>query len=193
MRRELAGLYDMDEREMGASVDRITLRDILPRLRCPLLVAGGGHDLITPGQEAWRIFEGACCERELIYYPDGAHDCFNVLADLRPRVVAWLTRHLETHHAAPSTERDSGAAGDESWMAAEAVDPDFADDLRGDTHRLAWNRVSGGDGTPLDGETAAPRVTPPARRWPWAGDRVHTPAVIRRMAAALPAAGDDGR
>jgi hypothetical protein len=189
MRRELAGLYDMDEREMGASVDRITLRDILPRLRCPLLVAGGGRDLITPGQEAWRIFEGASCERELIYYPDGAHDCFNVLADLRPRVVAWLTRQLETHRAAPAADVDRAENGDEGWMAAEAVDPDFADALRGDTPRLAWNRVSGGDGTPTDVEAAAVRMAP-ARRWPWVADRLHAPAVIRRMAATLPAGGD---
>jgi 2,6-dihydroxypseudooxynicotine hydrolase len=184
MRRELAGLYDMDEREMGSSVDRITLRDVLPRLRCPLLVAGGGHDLITPGREAWRIFEDARCERELIYYPDGAHDCFNVLADLRPRVVAWMKARLETPRSArvAAIESEATTEGD-GWMAAEAVDPDFADALRGDTPRLSWNRVSGGDGTPMEDDRAP---APGTWRWPWAGDRLRPQAVIRRMAATLP-------
>jgi len=171
----------VDEREMGAAVDRITLRDVLPRLRCPLLVAGGGHDLITPGQEAWRIFDGACCERELIYYPDGAHDCFNVLSDLRPRIVQWITQRLESHRAAREVAGDDGIARDGAWSAAEAVDPDFAEALLGDSPRRVWNRVSGGDGGP---ETEALPVAPAAWRWPWAVDRMRSPEVIRRMAAA---------
>ena len=100
LRRELASLYGITEAEMGAAVDKITLADVLGDLRCPLMLAGGGHDLITPGSEAWRIFEGARCERELVFYPRGAHDCFNVLADLRPRVAGWISRHLARHHSA---------------------------------------------------------------------------------------------
>ncbi|MBI1796011.1 MAG: alpha/beta hydrolase [Candidatus Eisenbacteria bacterium] len=187
MRRELAGLYDMDEREMGSAVDRITLRDVLPRLRCPLLVAGGGHDLITPGEEAWRIFEGARCERELIYYPSGAHDCFNVLADLRPRIVAWISRRLEAHRAGQAGVRDDGGER-EAWIAAEAVDPDFADALRGDAHPLAWNRVSGGDGGPDADDAPAP-----VWRWPWTADRMQSPEVVHRFADAGAAPAARGR
>jgi len=136
LRRELASLYDMDEREMGASIHRITLADALPRLRCPLLIAGGGHDLITPASEAWRIFEGARCEREILFYPRAAHDCFNVLGELRPRVVSWLATRLGQPN--PVRNGNGSHAHDDAggWMAAEAVDPDFADALAGeDTHR----------------------------------------------------------
>jgi 2,6-dihydroxypseudooxynicotine hydrolase len=178
MRRELADLYDIDEREMGAAVDRITLRDVLPRLRSPLLVAGGGHDLITPGREAWRIYEGARCERELLYYPAGAHDCFNVLEDLRPRVVEWIARRLELHRARRDGALEEGAARDGAWMAAEAVDPDFAEALRGEARGMVWNRVRGGDGAPLaDGDG-----TRPAWRWPWQAAR--GAALVRRLAPA---------
>ena len=97
MRRELAALYNIDEHEMGSEIERITLAGSLSSLRRPLLVAGGGNDLITPGSEAWRIFEDARCERELLYYPRGAHDCFNVISDLRPRIVSWLVQKLERH------------------------------------------------------------------------------------------------
>ena len=78
--------------------------------RC--MVAGGGHDHITPGTEAWRIFEGARCERELIYYPRGAHDCFNVLSDLRPRMVSWIARQLGPGVARPPpSSRDGDGRG----------------------------------------------------------------------------------
>jgi 2,6-dihydroxypseudooxynicotine hydrolase len=140
MRRELASLYGTTEAEMGAAIEKITLAGCLADLRSPLLVAGGGRDHITPGSEAWRIFEGARCERELVYYPRGAHDCFNVLADLRPRIVNWIAHRLEAHCSAPR-RLPAAAYTPFAWNAAEAVDPDFADALSGDVPRLQWNHV----------------------------------------------------
>ncbi len=144
MRRELAALYGIEENAMTEVVDRITLDDVLADLDCPLMVAGGGHDFITPGTEAWRIFEGARCEREIVYYPRGAHDCFNVLSDLRPRMMNWLARHLERHRSRPvSGHMANGTPVREfSWRAADAVDPDFADALRGEISRVQWHAPS---------------------------------------------------
>lgn len=141
MRRELAALYGYEEREMTAVIDKITLADVLHDVRCPMMIAGGGHDHITPGSEAWRIFEGARCEREMLFYPRGAHDCFNVLSDLRPRMVSWLARQLE-RHADPTRKRRPmpATAADGAWSPAEAVDEDFADALCGSVQRLVWNR-----------------------------------------------------
>jgi 2,6-dihydroxypseudooxynicotine hydrolase len=141
MRRELAALYGTAEREMAEAVERMTLTAALPALRCPLLVSAGGHDLITPGEEARRIFDEARCDRTLVYYPRGAHDCFNVLGDLRPRVTNWLVDHLEAHRGVvPRRAPADAQAG--AWGAAEAVDPDFAEELCGETTRLIWNRVA---------------------------------------------------
>jgi len=141
MRRELAATYGMDEAEMGREIHRITLAGWLPRLRCPLMVTGGGHDLITPGGEAWRIFEDARCERDLLYYPQAGHDCFNVLGDLRPRIAAWFTRRLDAGHPRRAYPAAAFAAeGETLWAAAEAVDPDFAEALCGENVLLAWHR-----------------------------------------------------
>ena len=119
LRRELAGLYGIDEREMAKVIDRITLAEALPNLRCPLMLSGGGHDHITPGTEPWRIFEDARCERELVFYPKGAHDCFNVMEDLRPRMVAWISRQLTGRpQAARPQSNGAGPDGDPSWTAA---------------------------------------------------------------------------
>jgi dienelactone hydrolase len=182
LRRELAALYDVDEREMGASVDRITLAEVLPRLRCPLIVAGGGHDLITPGTEAWRIFEDGRGPRELVYYPDGGHECFNMLADLRPRMVGWLAHQIERHRATRHGEApEEQGARDGAWLAAEAVDADFADALRGDSHRLVWTRGEG-----INGNGAHPLATARSNgwRWPWARPTPTTPRIVHRLAPA---------
>jgi hypothetical protein len=164
MRRELAALYQIEEREMAAVIDRITLADVLPTLRCPLMISGGGHDHITPGSEAWRIFEGARCERELVYYPRGAHDCFNVLSDLRPRMVGWLTRQVERHHKARSAaSRLEEMALDGGLAPAEAVDLDFAAALRGESDPVQWTSAT------ADGEPA---------RWNWLWRPPRTPGDI---------------
>jgi len=168
MRRELAALYNLDEREMGAAIERITLGGILPQLRRPLFLAAGGHDFVTPGTEAWRIFEDACCEREIVYYPRGAHDRFNVVSDLRPRLISWLARKLERHQRVrPPME----APPPNGWMAAEAVDIDFAEALEGEVTRPVW--------------TATPQetTTDPVRwSWPWGSRPTSRLELIHRVA-----------
>jgi dienelactone hydrolase len=153
MRRELAALYGIEEREMTSVIEKITLADVLGRLRCPLMVSGGGHDHITPASEAWRIFETAPGERELVFYPKGAHDCFNVLSDLKPRMVRWVVRQLEAHHA-PAAAAATAASAEELPIAAEAVDAEFAEALRGDVQRIEWHRADVGS-------------EPVRWRWPW--------------------------
>jgi 2,6-dihydroxypseudooxynicotine hydrolase len=140
MRRELAALYGMEESEMGREIHRISLAGWLPHVRCPLMITGGGHDLITPGEEAWRIFEDARCERELVYYPRAGHDCYNVLRDLRPRMASWLMRKLAAQRSRPPEPAPPPAEDAEAiWGAGEAVDPDFADALRGDYAPRTWH------------------------------------------------------
>jgi 2,6-dihydroxypseudooxynicotine hydrolase len=152
LRRELAALYGIAEREMGATIERITLADVLDRVRCPLFLSSGGHDHITPPDEARRIFEEALCERDLAYYPFGAHDCFNVLSDLRPRVVGWVAGQLERHHARRREQGLHAEVASGTWSPAEAVDEDFAEELQGDAPPRQWHR--------------APYGSAPAR-WRW--------------------------
>jgi 2,6-dihydroxypseudooxynicotine hydrolase len=168
MRRELAALYNTDEREMGVAIERITLAETLHGMRAPLFLAAGGHDFITPGTEAWRIFEDACCEREIVYYPRGAHDCFNVVSDLRPRLVSWMSRKLERHRRAP---RPIEALPPSGWMAAEAVDIDFAEALEGEVSRPAWSS---------NGATS----DPVRWSWPWGGRSSAPLELIHRVAAS---------
>jgi 2,6-dihydroxypseudooxynicotine hydrolase len=161
MRKELASLYNMSIGEMDRFIPRITLEQVLPDFRVPLMLAGGGHDMITPSDEAQRIFTDARCERELVYYPRGAHECFNVLADLRPRMSGWVARHLAKHRAAPAPrpKRAGPDPRDSAFVAGEAVDPDFADDLAGEGPRMEWHSHS-------PSRSLAARFS-----WPWTAER----------------------
>jgi esterase/lipase len=163
MRRELAALYGIEEREMGAQIERITLAGVIDELRCPLMLAAGGHDHLTPGREAWHIYNDARCEREMVYYPRAGHECFNVLADLRPRMTNWLARQIGRHRGSAWAPAGVLAANelyeengdhDPARSAAEAVDADFADALNGEVRRPVWNRLE------------SPGV-PVRWRWPW--------------------------
>jgi alpha-beta hydrolase superfamily lysophospholipase len=179
LRRELAALYHIDEREMTAVIPKITLANVLPSLRIPLMISGGGHDHITPGSEAWRIFEGARCERELVFYPRGAHDCFNVLSDLRPRMVNWLRHQVSLHQSVRASRPEFEEMMLEGPLEpADAVDLDFASALRGETTRLHWSTALAA------GEPA---------RWNWLWRSPRTPGdieVVHRVGSsgASPAA-----
>jgi hypothetical protein len=171
MRKELASLYDMSIEEMGRFIPRVTLEHTLPDLKCPLMLASGGHDMITPSDEAERIFAFARCERELVHYPRGAHECFNVLADLRPRMTGWVAGQLARHRAtAPRPKRAGPDPRDAAFVAAEAVDPDFADDLAGEGPRIEWHSRQ-------EDRSIAARFS-----WPWAAER--RVQVIRQTAGA---------
>jgi alpha-beta hydrolase superfamily lysophospholipase len=172
LRHELAALYDTTEAEMAKVVHRITLANVLSGLECPLMVAGGGQDHITPSEEAWRIFEGARCERELVFYPRGAHDCFNMVADLRPRMVGWLAWQLARHRS-PSYNGNSGTATfhDPAWRAAEAVDPEFGDALTGESPPRTWH-------------TKTPAGVPVQWQWPWMREQAGSIEVVLRHGEA---------
>jgi alpha-beta hydrolase superfamily lysophospholipase len=169
MRRELAGLYGIAEAEMEASIDRITLAGDLPGLSCPMFVAGGGQDHITPATESWRIFDNARCDREIVFYPRGAHDCFNVMSDLRPRIVSWVGRKLEPYRM--TTPPPSRNGHHEPAFAPDAVDPEIADALCGETPPRVWhNPVQ--PGVPVRWE------------WPWYRPAPAPIEVVHRTADA---------
>ena len=93
-------------------------------------------------------------------------------------MVGWLSHQLERHRATRAAVADDGTR-ETSWMAAEAVDPDFADALRGESRHRVWNRVAGSDG-PLAPAPASAR--PQGWRWPWWGDAPPALEVIHRLA-----------
>jgi hypothetical protein len=111
-----------------------------------------------------------------VFYPGGAHDCFNVLADLRPRMVNWLDRQISRHRPSESARREEAVVAlDGGFAAAEMVDPEFADALIGEAAPRQWH-TNGLPGMPVQWE------------WPWSHAVNHAIEVVHRTAgAAAPA------
>jgi hypothetical protein len=117
-----------------------------------------------------------------------------VLSDLRPRMVGWIAHHLELHRARRAAVAAAGPSREGDWLAAEAVDPDFADALRGEPGHRVWNRVAGADDAPPH-DPASPRAQ--RWRWPWWDGDSRALEVVHRLARAgaeaVPNPGRSGR
>jgi hypothetical protein len=93
-------------------------------------------------------------------------------------MVAWMHRQLAQHQAgANGTPREEAGPRDGAWVAAEAVDPDFADALRGDAHGRVWNPAAG-----TNGNGHAPDPGSSGWRWPWERPCTAAPRMVHRMA-----------
>jgi hypothetical protein len=90
-------------------------------------------------------------------------------------MVSWLVHQLERHHLQPLMRHaDESVAGDAIPTAADAVDLDFAEALRGEATRVEWRQsASGGE--------------PVRWGWPWDAGRP-TPGieVVHRAMKGLP-------
>ena len=171
MRRELAALYDMPIEEMDRHIPRITLADALPTLDRPLMVAGGGHDMITPGEEAYRIFETRALRARA-----------GLLSARRARLLQRARRPAAAHgrlarapdHPSPHRPRDAAAAARRRRRAIPRGSPARPWTPISPTNcaaiRIRWS------GTRRSSAPAWGRQF----RWPWFPDR--HPQVVHKAA-----------
>jgi len=88
----LAGPYrfDLDWDELPV---QLTLENAAGRITTPLLVVGGGRDMIVPAYHQERLAKEAP-SAELLLYPDGSHGVTNRAYESRSRMADWLAGHL---------------------------------------------------------------------------------------------------
>lgn len=77
------------------------------RTRCPVLVIGAGRDLVVPPEEAVRFCAEAGARGTLLWYADGGHGLYEVLADWTAEAARWL--EAVTAGMTPSTWVDDAA------------------------------------------------------------------------------------
>ncbi len=73
-------------------MERISLREIISKVHCPLLVVGGGKDRIIPGQEAVEAFKRAPEPKRLLFYPDGTHVCPEYNVEMLWEIEKWFKK-----------------------------------------------------------------------------------------------------
>jgi 2,6-dihydroxypseudooxynicotine hydrolase len=82
-----------DDAEAFEKSKELTLRGILEKVTCPLLVIHGGRDRLFPPAQAERIVREAP-KATLLMYPDGNHVCNNIPYKYRPAMSDWMRDHL---------------------------------------------------------------------------------------------------
>lgn len=71
--------------------DAFALRGIGQRLRVPLLVFGGGRDLVVPPPESVRLAAAAGELATLVWFPRGGHALYDELPDWTEDAARWLS------------------------------------------------------------------------------------------------------
>ncbi len=82
-----------DEVEAFEKSKALTLRGILDKVTCPLLVIHGALDRLFPPAHAERIAREAP-NATLLLYPDGNHVCNNIAYKYRPAMADWMNERL---------------------------------------------------------------------------------------------------
>lgn len=82
-----------DEAEAFEKAKTLTLRGVLDRVTCPLLVIHGARDRLFPPEQAERIVREAP-KATLLLYPDGNHVCNNIAYKYRPAMADWMREQL---------------------------------------------------------------------------------------------------
>jgi dipeptidyl aminopeptidase/acylaminoacyl peptidase len=82
-----------DEKEAFEKAKTLTLRGVLDKVRCPLLVIHGARDRLFPPEQAERIAREAP-NATLLMYPDGNHVCNNIAYKYRPAMSDWMREQL---------------------------------------------------------------------------------------------------
>src|SRR5207244_10947907 len=84
-----------DENEPFEKAKTLTLRGVLDKVTCPLLVIHGARDRLFPPEQAERIAREAR-KATLLMYPDGNHVCNNIPYKYRPAMADWMREQLTT-------------------------------------------------------------------------------------------------
>ncbi len=82
-----------DEAEAFEKSKSLTLRGVLDKVTCPLLVIHGAKDRLIPSEHAERIAREAP-NATLLLYPEGNHVCNNIAYKYRPAMADWMKEKL---------------------------------------------------------------------------------------------------
>lgn len=91
VRQEIALVTGARDEELDAIAEKMSLIDIAPRLRAPLLVVGAGRDLVVPPQEAWNLYRAAGGPKHLHFMRQANHVGFSHLPQWSAAAADFLS------------------------------------------------------------------------------------------------------
>jgi len=94
VRHDVAFATGVTPAELDRLAPALTLTDIAPALRTPLLVVGAGNDLVVPPQESVRLYRAAGGPKRLLFFRHANHVAFTHLEQWTAAAAAWLATVL---------------------------------------------------------------------------------------------------
>lgn len=94
VRREIAHISGRTGHELGKFVAEMSLADVAPRLRAPLLVVGAGNDLVVPPAESLSLYRAAGGPKRLLFLDNANHVAFSHMPDWTNVTAQWLRETL---------------------------------------------------------------------------------------------------
>ena len=85
--------HSADEDEAFEKAKQLSLRGVIDRVECPILVIHGAKDRLFPPEQAERIVTEAK-HATLLMYPEGNHVCNNITYKYRPAMADWMRDRL---------------------------------------------------------------------------------------------------
>jgi alpha-beta hydrolase superfamily lysophospholipase len=85
--QSLSGVYDVDAREQARSFD---LAAVVGRVRKPVLVYGGGRDVVVPVSESQLLASKLGRFGTLVWVPDGGHCLYDMIPQWTAEAAQWI-------------------------------------------------------------------------------------------------------
>jgi 2,6-dihydroxypseudooxynicotine hydrolase len=85
--------HSRDEAEAFEKSKQLSLRGVIDKVDCPILIIHGAKDRLFPPEQAERIAREAK-HATLLMYPEGNHVCNNITYKYRPAMADWMRERL---------------------------------------------------------------------------------------------------
>ncbi|MCX7624103.1 MAG: CocE/NonD family hydrolase [Thermomicrobium sp.] len=94
VRRDVAFAAGVEPPELARLAPSLSLAEVAPRLRTPLLAVGAGNDLVVPPRESVRLYRAVGGPKRLLFLRDANHVAFTHLEQWTAAAAAWLATVL---------------------------------------------------------------------------------------------------
>lgn len=95
VRREVVCLTSGAEHLLRDFAAKLYEPEALADLTCPILVAGGGKDIIVRGSETKLLYErSGSPDKKLLYCPNAGHGCYEMIPSLRYEIAQWIRQRI---------------------------------------------------------------------------------------------------
>lgn len=95
VRREAICLTHGAEEILREFAERLAADEDLRQLDCPLLVVGGGRDILAPATDTKRLYELAgAADKKFLYIPNARHGCYEMMPSLRWEIAQWIRQRI---------------------------------------------------------------------------------------------------